>query len=77
MTTIGVQALFNIFVNLLVLVLTWWALQSLKFDLLFRHPKSWQARICYILLALAISHPVAQFLIDYMNWSLMLPHIYG
>ncbi|TGA99772.1 DUF1146 domain-containing protein [Sporolactobacillus shoreae] len=77
MTNVGVQALISIFVHLLVLVLTWWALQSLKFDLLFRHPKTLQARILYILLAVAISYPVAQFFLDYVNWSLMLPQIYG
>lgn len=77
MTNVGVQALISLFVHLLALVLTWWALQSLKFDLLFRHPKTLQARILYILLSVAISYPVAQFFLDYVNWSLLLPQIYG
>ncbi|WP_100489518.1 DUF1146 family protein [Sporolactobacillus pectinivorans] len=77
MTNVGIQALISIFVHLLAFVLTWWALQSLKFDLLFRHPKNLQARILYILLSVAISYPVAQFFLDYVNWSLLLPQIYG
>lgn len=76
MANVGIQALISLFVHLLILLLTWWALQSLKFDLLFRHPKSLQARLLYILLAIAISYPVARFFLDYLNWSVVLPQIY-
>lgn len=77
MSQVGLQALISLFVHIVVFILTWWALQSLKFDLLFRHPKSLQARMLYILLALAVSYPVARFFLDYVNWSMTLPQIYG
>ncbi|GGL50353.1 DUF1146 family protein [Sporolactobacillus putidus] len=74
---VGLQALISLLIHLIALVLTWWALQGLKIDVFFRHPKSPQVRILYILLAIAISYPVAEFFLSYVNWSLMLPKIYG
>lgn len=74
---LGLQALISLIIHLIALVLTWWALQSLKIDVFFRRPKSLQARILYILLAIAISYPVARFFLSYANWSLVLPKIYG
>ncbi|MFX3617558.1 MAG: DUF1146 family protein [Sporolactobacillus sp.] len=76
MTNVGFQALLSIFVHLLFFILTWWALQGVKFETLLRRPSSIQARILYLLLAIAISYPVAAFFLDYLNWSLALPNIY-
>ncbi|MET1248670.1 MULTISPECIES: DUF1146 family protein [Sporolactobacillus] len=73
----GLQAMISILIHLSFLALTWWALQSLKFEAVFRYPKSLQARIFYVLLAIAISYPVAKFFLDYVVWSLMLPQIYN
>ncbi|RYL95133.1 DUF1146 domain-containing protein [Sporolactobacillus sp. THM7-4] len=73
----GLQAMINLFVHLIVLILTWWALLSLKIDVFVRHPRSLRARILYVLLAIAISYPVARFFLDYVNWSLMLPQLYN
>lgn len=72
----GIQALLNLFVHLAVLILTFWALHSMKIDVFFRHPKSLQARILFVLLAIAISYPVARFFLDYINWSISLPLMY-
>ncbi|MCI1881128.1 MAG: DUF1146 family protein [Sporolactobacillus sp.] len=77
MTNVGFQALISILIYLLVLVLTWWALQSLKIDLLFHKPQSGRSRVMMLLLAVAVSYPVARYILDYVNWSLMLPQIYG
>ncbi|EST12386.1 DUF1146 family protein [Sporolactobacillus laevolacticus] len=73
----GLQAMISILFHLFFLALTWWALQSLKLDAAIRNPKSLQARILYVLLAIAISYPVAKFFLDYVIWSLMLPQIYN
>ncbi|RYM05566.1 DUF1146 domain-containing protein [Sporolactobacillus sp. THM7-7] len=73
----GFYALLSLFIHLIALILTWWALQSLKIDVFMRRPKSLQSRILLILIALAISYPVARFFLDYMDWSLRLPQIYG
>ncbi|MFT8311911.1 MAG: DUF1146 family protein [Sporolactobacillus sp.] len=72
----GFQAMISIFVHISFLALTWWALQSVKLEAAFRHPKSIQARAFYVILAIAISYPVAKFFLDYVVWSLMLPQIY-
>jgi uncharacterized integral membrane protein (TIGR02327 family) len=72
----GLLALISIVAQLLFFALTWWALQSVKFEAVFRHAKSLQARILYVLLAIAISYPVTKFFLDYVNWSLILPQIY-
>ncbi|CAM3128623.1 DUF1146 family protein [Sporolactobacillus spathodeae] len=76
MTNVGAQALLSIFVHLIFFILAWWALQGVNFEKLLRRPASIRARILYLLLAIAISYPVAAFFLDYLNWSLALPQIY-
>lgn len=76
MLNLGFQAALGIFVHLLSLILTWWAIQSLKFEAFLRFPKSLQARTFLILLTIAISYLVAKFFLDYLNWSLNLPQLY-
>ncbi|MCL1631265.1 DUF1146 family protein [Sporolactobacillus sp. CPB3-1] len=76
MVNSGIQALVSIFVHLTFLALTWWAMQSVNLKVMFRHPKSLQARVFCVLLAIAVSYPVAKFFLDYAIWSLMLPQMY-
>ncbi|MFT8363921.1 MAG: DUF1146 family protein [Sporolactobacillus sp.] len=77
MTNVGAQALLAILVHLVFFILTWWALQGVQLEKLLRRPAGMQARILYLLLAIAISYPVAAFFLDYLTWSLELPRIYS
>lgn len=76
MMEFGVQAALNLFIHLIILVITWWAVQSIKWDLWIKSPSSMRAKILMILVTIAISYPVSSFLINYFNWSVQLPQIY-
>jgi uncharacterized integral membrane protein (TIGR02327 family) len=66
---IGSSGLVSMIVSLLSIVLSWWALQNLKLDLVIRYPKSPQGRLLHLLLAIVLGHFVAGFLLEYMGWS--------
>ncbi|WP_017726018.1 DUF1146 family protein [Halalkalibacterium ligniniphilum] len=72
----GQQALIHIFVNVVFLAITWWALQSFRFDLFVKNPKGPQAKLLMILLTIAIGHLVSSFFMDYFNSSMMLRHLW-
>ncbi|MFT8872973.1 MAG: DUF1146 family protein [Sporolactobacillus sp.] len=76
MVNAGFQALLALSVHLIFFIITWWALQSIKFERLFRRPGSLQARVAYLLIVIAVSYPVASFFQTYLNLSLALPQIY-
>ncbi|CAH1209710.1 MULTISPECIES: DUF1146 family protein [Paenibacillus] len=68
-SAISTSGLVSMIVSLLCVVLSWWALQNLKLDLVIRYPKSPQGRLLHLLLAIVLGHFVAGFLLDYLSWS--------
>ncbi|WP_100405705.1 DUF1146 family protein [Bacillus solitudinis] len=72
----GQQAVIHILVNVMFLVITWWALQSFKLDLFVRDPRGPKAKVLLILLTIAIAHLVSSFFLDYLNSSLMLRYLW-
>jgi uncharacterized integral membrane protein (TIGR02327 family) len=73
---IGRSGLVSMIVSLLCVVLSWWALQNLKLDLIIRYPKSPQSRLLHLLLAIVLGHFVAGFLLDYLGWSTQIRHMF-
>jgi len=73
---IGTSGLVSMIVSLLCVVLSWWALQNLKLDLVIRYPKSPQGRLLHLLLAIVLGHFVAGFLLDYLNWSSQIRYMF-
>ena len=45
MTELGQQAMLHIVLNVFFLGLTWWALQSFRFDLFVKDPKGTKAKL--------------------------------
>ena len=72
----GQQALVYIFVHILFLVVTWWALQAFKFDLFVKNINSARAKTLMILMTIAISHLVSSFFLEYLNSSTMLKYLF-
>ncbi|MBO8171993.1 MAG: DUF1146 domain-containing protein [Bacillaceae bacterium] len=68
----GIQAVISILLSLIFIALSWFALQTFKFDLFLHRPDGWQAKTLMILLSIVIGHGVANFFLDYLGWSLML-----
>lgn len=72
----GIQGLLGIVLNLIFIVVSWYALQSFKIDLFVKHVNGVQTKLLLILLSIFIGHGVASFFIDYLTWSLMLKTIF-
>ncbi|CAH0118059.1 MULTISPECIES: DUF1146 family protein [unclassified Paenibacillus] len=68
----GLNGLVSIIVTLACIALAWWALQTLKLDLLIRRPKSPQAKLLYLFLAVIVGRWVAEFILQYWQWTQQL-----
>jgi uncharacterized integral membrane protein (TIGR02327 family) len=70
------MGLVNIFVYLLFIGLSWWALQEFRFDVLLRRPKSAQSKLLQIFLSVALGYQLARFFLDYLQYSLGLQRMF-
>lgn len=68
-TSLGTDSLMRILVTLLCILLTWWALKIVRFDIFVRDIKSIQSRVLQIILAIIIGFQLGQFFISYSDWS--------
>lgn len=75
-SAVAMNAMFNMVLTLVLIFVSWWALQAFKFDLFIRHVNSPQAKILQLLLAVFIGHGVASFFIQYLNWTTLLKYIF-
>lgn len=73
--SLGQDALVSIIVNLMVLIMVWWAIQSFKLDLFLKDPNGPKAKAFLVILTISISHLVSSFLLNYFNWATMLKHL--
>ncbi|AST95898.1 DUF1146 family protein [Shouchella clausii] len=73
---LGLGAFIHIVVNLLCLVIAWWALESFRFDLFVKNPKSKQAALLRVMCAIALGTLVARFLLDYFQATQLLPYLF-
>ncbi|WP_373232179.1 DUF1146 family protein [Cohnella sp.] len=64
----GWNGLFSIFVTLGCVLLAWIVLQEINFDKFVRHPRTTRARLLQLLIAIALGHLVAAFVLDYWSW---------
>ncbi|MBP3952794.1 DUF1146 family protein [Bacillus suaedae] len=72
----GQQAMLAIVVNVFFLAVTWWALQSFRFDLFVKEPNGTRAKVLTIIVTIAIAQLVSSFFLDYLNSSQMLRYIW-
>ncbi|HET7657038.1 MAG TPA: DUF1146 family protein [Bacillales bacterium] len=73
---IGTQALLFLVVNLFFIVVTWWALQSFRFDLFFKDPNSARAKTMMLLITITIGSVVGNFFFHYLYQSLRLTYLF-
>lgn len=72
----GQQALMSILVNIMFLVIIWWALQSFRFEVLVKNPKGPQGIVLKLITTIVLTHLVSSFFLDYLNWSKMLRFLF-
>ncbi|MCA0989016.1 DUF1146 family protein [Guptibacillus algicola] len=70
------QSIFSIFIHLVFLLITWWALQTVRFDVFVKKPNSPQAKVLMILLTISIGSLTSSFFLDYYNWSIRLQYLF-
>lgn len=69
-------SILSIFISIICIGLSWWALQSFRFDMFTYHPKSPQAKALQIILSIVIGYTLAKFFIDYLGWSFQLKSLF-
>jgi uncharacterized integral membrane protein (TIGR02327 family) len=67
--TYGVHSMLRIVVVLLCILLAWWALKVVRFEVFVKDIKSVQSRVLQIILAIVIGYQLGKFFIDYSDWS--------
>lgn len=72
----GQQAMLAIVINVFFIAVTWWALQSFRFDLFVKDPEGPRAKVLMIIVTIAIAQLVSQFFLDYLYSSQMLKYIW-
>ncbi len=73
---LGYTGLIGILISITCIAITWWALQIFRFDLFTYNPKSPQAKALQIILSIIIGYQLAQFLIDYLGWSMNIKNLF-
>jgi uncharacterized integral membrane protein (TIGR02327 family) len=71
----GYQALISIISHLIFIAVTWWALQSIRYEHLVKPNHIFQVRVLLVLVTIAIGSTVSNFFLDYLLWSQQLPTI--
>ena len=66
LSNLGYFSIFSIITHLVFIGLAWWALQALNIEKVIRKNRVAQARMLYILLAIAIGSIIANFFLDYL-----------
>ncbi|HLR89263.1 MAG TPA: DUF1146 family protein [Atopostipes sp.] len=69
MEFIRVQSLITLFSHLFFIALSYWAVQSIRTDHLFKKNAPQRLRIFYVLFAVAIGYTVSNFFLDFMTYS--------
>jgi uncharacterized integral membrane protein (TIGR02327 family) len=77
LATAGWNGLFSIFVTLGCVTIAWFVLHEVNFDKIVRHPRSPRARLLQLLIAIAIGHSAAQFILDYWSWAGTVKWLFG
>lgn len=67
----------SIILSLVFIWLSWWALQSLRFDVFLRNPNGAQAKLLQVMLSIVIGYEVSRFFLDYLGWSLVFGKIFS
>ncbi|WP_280770533.1 DUF1146 family protein [Salipaludibacillus daqingensis] len=74
--SMGQQSLFNILISLMVLVVVWWSIQSIKIDLFVKDPDGVKAKSLMIILTISLTYMVTSFLLNYLNWSTSIRYLF-
>ena len=72
---VGQQALMNVLMYLFFIAISFFALQSLRLDQIFKKGMTFQIQLTYILLSIVIGSTVANFFIQFFSLSQNLRYL--
>lgn len=73
----GQQAIINVLAYIIFIGMALYALQGLRIEQLFKKGKTFQIQLFYIFTSIAIGSAVADFFLNFLNWSQTIPYIFG
>ena len=72
----GWTALFSLFILLVSVLIAWYALQAVRWDVFLKDSKSRPAAVLRLLLAVALGYQLARFVNEYLTASLLIKGIF-
>lgn len=76
MTSFAIEGVIQICLSIVMIALSWWALQTVRWDLFLLRPNSPQAKILVIFLSIIIGSLVANFCMQYFGWSNLIKYLF-
>lgn len=73
----GQQAIVNILAYIIFIGIALYALQGLRIEQLFKKGKTFQIQLFYILMSITIGSAVANFFLNFLQWSKTIPYIFN
>jgi uncharacterized integral membrane protein (TIGR02327 family) len=65
----GSEALIGMISHVFFIVITWWALQGIRIEGIFKKGRIMEARIVFLFVTIAIGTTVSNFFLDFLEWS--------
>lgn len=73
----GQQAITNVLAYIIFIGISFYALQGLRIEQLFKKGRMFQIQLFYVLISIVIGSSVADFFINFLNWSQTIPYIFN
>jgi len=67
----------SIIMSIIFIGLSWWALQSLRFEKILKRPNGAQAKLLQIFLSIVIGYELSRFFLDYLGWSMVFGNLFS
>lgn len=65
-----IYGFISIILTIVFIGLSWWSLQSLRFDKILKNPNGARAKLLQIFLSIVVGYEISRFFLDYLGWSL-------
>ncbi|WNC14511.1 DUF1146 family protein [Brevibacillus brevis] len=72
-----VYGFLSIVLNIVFIGLSWWALQSFRFEKILKRPNGAQAKLLQIFLSIVVGYEISRFFLDYLGWSLTFGNLFS
>ncbi|AWE06310.1 hypothetical protein DCE79_02420 [Lysinibacillus sp. 2017] len=73
----GQQAITNVLAYIIFIGISFYALQGLRIEQLFKKGRTFQIQLFFVLISIVIGSAVADFFINFLTWSQTIPYIFN